>query len=244
MGESLRNQTLKGVIWSAIERFSVQGIQFILGILLARLVEPAEYGLIALLSIFLAIAQTFIDSGFSNALIQKKDRTEIDYSTVFYFNITIACIIYGILFLVAPYMARFYKEPQLKIITRLIGVNIIIASFSIVQRAKLTIKLDFKTQTQASLTAVIISGLAGIFIAYHGYGVWALVVQAILSNLLNTLLLWVFAKWRPLLVFSSESFRKLFLFGSKLLLSGLLHTLREASLPAHFIEELLRTLDI
>jgi O-antigen/teichoic acid export membrane protein len=225
MGESLRNQTVKGVIWSAIERFSVQGIQFVLGIILARLVAPSEYGLIALLGIFMAIAQTFIDSGFSNALIQKKDRTETDYSTVFYFNIIIACIIYGILFIVAPYIARFYKEPQLETITRLIGINLIVSSFAIVQRAKLTIKLDFKTQTKASLTAVIVSGLAGIFAAYHGYGVWALLIQSILSNILNTLLLWIFTQWKPLLVFSWESFKKLFLFGSKLLLSALLHSI-------------------
>jgi O-antigen/teichoic acid export membrane protein len=225
MGESLRNQTIKGVVWSTIERFSVQGIRFVLGIILARLVYPSEYGLIALLNIFLAIAQTFIDSGFSNALIQRKNRTEIDYSTVFYFNIIIACIMYGILFIGAPYIANFYKEPQLEIITRLIGINLIISSFSVIQRAKLTVKMDFKTQTKASLIAAIVSGLIGIFIAYHGYGVWALVTQAIVFNLLNTILLWTFTRWKPLLNFSWKSFKELFLFGSKLLLSGLLHTI-------------------
>jgi O-antigen/teichoic acid export membrane protein len=225
MGESLQSKTIKGVLWSAVERFSLQGIQFILGIILARMVAPAEYGLIALLTIFLTIAQTFIDSGFSNALIQKQNRTETDYSTVFYFNITVAFCIYGILFAASPVIAEFYKEPQLKTITRLIGLNIIVSSFSIVQRAKLATKLDFKTQTKASLISVTASGLCGVFLAYNGYGVWALAVQAMSSAFLNTLMLWIFTKWKPLLVFSWESFRELFSFGSKLLIGGLLHTI-------------------
>ncbi|KAA6343188.1 Teichuronic acid biosynthesis protein TuaB [termite gut metagenome] len=225
MGESLKKQAIRGVAWSAVDRFSVQGIQFVLSIILARLVAPSEYGLIAMLGIFLAIAQSFIDSGFSNALIQKKDRTETDYSTVFYFNIVVAGIVYAILFICSPYIAGFYKEPQLEIITKWVGLNIVLSAFSIVQRAKLTVKLDFKTQTKASLLAVIISGCIGITLAYQGFGVWALVIQALSSSLLNTLLLWIFAKWRPSLIFSWESFHTLFSFGSKLLLSGLMHTI-------------------
>jgi O-antigen/teichoic acid export membrane protein len=223
MRESLQSKIIKGIIWSTVERFSLQGIQFVLGIILARLVSPAEYGLLALLTIFLAIAQTFIDSGFSNALIQKQNRTETDYSTVFCFNITVAFCIYGILFVVSPLIAGFYKEPQLKTITRFISLNIPISSFSVVQRAKLTIKLDFKTQTKASLISVIASGLCGVLLAYNGYGVWALITQAMLSNFLNTTLLWIFTKWKPLLIFSWKSFRELFSFGSKLLAGGLLH---------------------
>ncbi|KAA6340153.1 Teichuronic acid biosynthesis protein TuaB, partial [termite gut metagenome] len=169
--------------------------------------------------------QTFIDSGFSNALIQKKDRTETDYSTVFYFNIVVAGIVYGILFIGSPYIAGFYKEPQLEIITKWVGLNIILSAFSIVQRAKLSIKLDFKTQTKASLLSVIVSGCIGIALAYQGFGVWALVIQALSSSLLNTLLLWIFAKWRPSWIFSWLSFKTLFFFGSKLLLAGLLNTI-------------------
>ena len=222
--ESLKHQAVKGVVWSAVERFSVQGVQFILGIIIARLVSPSEYGLIAMLGIFLAVAQTFIDSGFSNALIQKKDRTDIDYSTAFYFNLAIAVIVYGVLFLTAPLIADFYEESQLEVVTKWIGLNLIISGFSIVQRAKLTVKLDFKTQAKASLVAVLFSGIVGVVLAYKGFGVWALVIQALLNNLLDTLLLWICTKWMPSFVFSWNSFKTLFSFGSKLLLSGLLHT--------------------
>lgn len=225
MSKSIKHQAVKGVMWSAVERFSVQGIQFVLTIIIARLVSPSEYGLIAMLGIFLAIAQTFVDSGFSNALIQKKDRTEVDFSTVFYFNIFIALIVYGILFVSAPSIASFYKEPALTIVTRWVGLSLILNGLSVVQRAKLTVRVDFRTQAKASLVAVIVSGLIGVLLAYQGYGVWALVFQTLSSSFLNTLLLWTFAKWLPLWCFSWGSFKSLFSFGSKLLLSGLLHTI-------------------
>ena len=223
---SLINQpAVKGVAWSALERFSVQGIQFVLTVIIARLVSPSEYGLIAMLAIFLAIAQSFVDSGFSNALIQKKERTEVDYSTVFYFNLGISIVIYLLLFGSAPYIAVFYKEPVLYSVTRWVGLNIILSGLSIVQRAQLTIRVDFKTQAKASLIAVILSGVVAVYLAYAGYGVWALVTQTLLNTFLNTLFLWVFSHWFPSLVFSWSSFRTLFSFGSKLLLSGLLHTI-------------------
>ena len=225
MSKSIKHQAVKGVMWSAIERFSVQGIQFVLTIIIARLILPSEYGLIAMLSIFLAIAQTFVDSGFSNALIQKKDRTEVDFSTIFYFNIFIAFVAYGILFVSAPSIASFYKEPALTIVTRWVGLSLILNGLSVVQRAKLTVRVDFRTQAKASLVAVIVSGLIGVLLAYQGYGVWALVFQTLSSSFLNTLLLWTFAKWLPLWCFSWVSFKSLFSFGSKLLLSGLLHTI-------------------
>lgn len=225
MGESLKNKAAKGVIWSAIERFSVQGIQFILTIIIARLVSPSDYGLIAMLGIFLAIAQTFIDSGFSNALIQKQDRTETDFSTVFYFNIVVGIIVYLLLYLCSPFIASFYNEPKLDLITKVVGLNLIISSFSVVQRAKLTIALNFKLQAVASLIAVVISGVVGVYMAYVGYGVWAIAVQALLNNFLNTLLLWIVAKWMPGICFSWESFKGLFGFGSKLLMADLLNTI-------------------
>lgn len=220
-----QNKAIKGVLWSAIERFSVQGIQFILSIIITRLVMPSEYGLVAMLTIFLAIAQCFIDSGFGNALIQKQNRTETDYTTVFYFNIIVALFFYFILYISAPYIAFFYKEPQLEVVTKWVSLNIVLISFSIVQRAKLTISLDFKTQAKASLSAVIISGSVAVYLAYHNYGVWALVVQSLLNNFLNTFILALRTKWVPQCVFSIESFKRLFSFGSKLMLSGLLHTI-------------------
>ncbi|MRZ57487.1 oligosaccharide flippase family protein, partial [Parabacteroides distasonis] len=225
MSDSVKHRAVKGVMWSAVERFSVQGIQFVLSIVIARLVLPSEYGLIAMLGIFLAIAQTFVDSGFSNALIQKKDRTEVDYSTVFYFNILIALVVYGVLFISAPYIASFYREPELTVVTRWVGLNLLLNGLSIVQRAKLTVCVDFKTQAKASLIAVLMSGLVAVCLAYRDYGVWALVLQSLLSSFLNTLLLWIFSRWLPLWCFSWKSFRSLFSFGSKLLLSGLLHTI-------------------
>lgn len=214
-----------GIIWSSIERFSVQGISFLLSIVTARLVTPGEYGLIAMLTIFMAIAQSFIDCGFGNALIQKKDRNEVDYSTVFYFNISISLILYCILYLCAPLISRFYNQPQLIPVTRWIGLNLIFISLSIVQRTRLNIDLNFKLQAKVSLAAVIISGIAGITMAYNGWGVWALVFQSLSNNLLSTIFLWIAAKWHPMLVFSTDSFKRLFSFGSKLLASGLLNTI-------------------
>lgn len=218
------SKTIKSILWSAVERFSVQGAQFVLGMIIARLVAPSEYGLIAMISIFLAVAQTFIDSGFSSALIQKKNRTEDDFSTVFYFNIVISLFIYLLLFILAPSIANFYNEQLLEVILKWIGLNIVISAFSIVQRARLTIQLNFKIQAKASFIAVIMSGIVGIALAYNNYGVWALVTQSLLNTLLSSCLLCIFAHWVPRWVFSYKSFKTLFSFGSKLLLSGLLNT--------------------
>ena len=218
-------KTVNGVIWSAIERLAVRGIQFIISIVLARLLMPSDYGLIAMLSIFLAIAQSFVDSGFSNALIQKHNRTEIDCSTVFYFNIIVGIVLYLILFFCSGPISDFYSEPRLQLIVKVSGLSIIINSFGVVQRAKLSINLNFKLQALASLAAVIISGALGIFLAYKGLGVWSLVAQSVINHLLNVCILWGVSHWHPIFVFSTESFRSLFSYGSKLLLSGLLHTI-------------------
>jgi len=222
--EDLKQQTVKSVVWSAVERFGSQGIQFVMSIIIARLLLPEEYGLIAMLAFFMAIAQTFVDSGFGSALIQKKDRTEIDYSTAFYFNFVVAVVVYLILYMAAPYIAVFYKEEKLIDITRVIGLSLIMNSFGLVQRAMLAIALDFKKLAIASTIAVFISGLLGIWMAYNGYGVWALVAQTLLNNLICNILLWLLSRWHPLWAFSTTSFRSLFSFGSKLLASSLLHT--------------------
>lgn len=222
---SLKEQATTSVIWSAVERFSVQGIQLLLTIIIARVLMPSDYGLIAMLSIFMAIAQTFIDSGFSNALIQKKGRTDTDFSTVFYFNIVVSCIVYIFMYLGAPYIADFYNEPKLDTITKILGLVIVINSFGIVQQAKLTIELNFRKQAHASLTAVIISGIISVTMAYSGFGVWALVWQSIIYNVIRIVLMWYYAKWKPLLAFSKKSFKTLFSFGSKLLGSSILHTI-------------------
>jgi len=225
MSSSLKQKAAKGFLWSSLERFSVQGLQFLLGLILARILLPSDYGLIGMLTIFLAISQTFVDSGFSSALIQKKDRNNIDYSTAFYFNICIGLLFYLVLFFSAPLIAGFYNTPELDSLTKVIGINVFITSLAVVQRAKLTIKLDFKTQAKASLISVIVAGVIGILMAYKGFGVWSLVVQSLVRNGLNTLLLWFFSKWIPKAIFSKDSFINLFSFGSKLLGAGLLNTI-------------------
>lgn len=222
---SLKQQTFSGVFWSAIERFSVQGIQFILSFVIARQLLPSDYGLIAMLSIFMAIAQNFVDSGFSNALIQKQNRTNVDYSTVFYFNIAVGILMYLILVFLSPAIASFYNQPILKDIIIWVGLNLVINSLATVQRAILTIQLDFRRQAFVSLTAVIISGCVAIYMAINGYRVWTLVVQGLLNSSITVILLWVTSHWHPLFVFSCSSFKELFSFGSKLLLGGLLHTI-------------------
>lgn len=222
---SLKRQATQSVFWSAVERLSAQGMQFLLNLIIARILLPADYGIIAMLSIFLALSQVFIDSGFANALIQRKNRTEADFTTVFYFNIAISLVIYLLLFFAAPFIAGFYEVSQLTPVTRVIGLVLIINSFGIVQQAKLTIALNFKSQAKASLTSVTIGGLLGVVMAYSGFGVWALVSQTLCSNFIRVVLLSIFTRWRPRESFSKESFRVLFGFGSKLLLSSLLHTL-------------------
>lgn len=225
MSNSLRDKIVNSVLWSGIERFSVQGIQFILTIIIARLVLPSDYGLIAMLGIFISISQSFIDSGFSNALIQKQDRSEVDYATVFYFNIVVGVIFYLLLLFSSPYIADFYDEPLLESLTKVVALNLIISACSVVQRTKLIVNLNFKQLSISSLCAVIVSGIIGIVMAYRGWGVWAIAIQSLLNNLLCTIVLCIIVKWTPKHQFSYASFKTLFGFGSKLLASGLIHTI-------------------
>ena len=223
--QSLKNKTIKGVLWSSVERFSVQGVQFIVMLVIARILEPKDFGQIGMLTIFLAVAQSLIDSGFSQALIRKQDRTEIDNSTVFYFNIAVSFLLYLLLYAVAPWVSDFYNDPQLSNLMRVLCLVVIINSFAVVQRAIYTASINFKTQAKASFTAALISGVVGVWLAYQGYGVWTLVWQQILNAGINTILLWVYSNWCPKLTYSWQSFKELFAFGSKLLASGLLDTL-------------------
>lgn len=216
------SKVAKGVVWSAIERFSTQGVAFFISIILARLIAPESYGLVVMMQVFMSLSQVFIDSGFSNALMQKKNRTEIDFHTVFLFNLIISCVLYVILFMAAPYIADFYEKPKLIILTRVIALNLIINSLSIVQRTRLTIALDFRTQSKASLLSVIISGLLGVYLAYNGYEVWALVFQTLSLSTLSSILLMYYSHWTPRFIFSRTSFTQLFNFGSKLLVGNLL----------------------
>ena len=222
---SLKEKTVKGVIWSAVDRFSAQGIQFVFSILIARLLVPEDYGVIAMLNIFLAVSQTFIDSGFGTALIRKIDRTETDFSTVFYFNIAVAVFFYLGLFFAAPAIANFYNTPLLVPVTRVTAINLVIGSLSGIHNAKLSIAIDFKSRAKISIVSAVLTGSVGLWMAYSGYGVWALVVQTVFAGIIRTIMLWIIVKWYPKLVFSWKSFKEMFSFGSKLLASGLLDTI-------------------
>lgn len=224
MADNLKKKTAHGVIWSAIERFSTQGVQFLFGIILARMLTPADYGVIAMLTVFLAISQTFIDSGFSNAIIRKIDRTEKDMATMFFFNIGMSLFCYAVIFLLAPFIAQFYAMPELTLVLRVLALKIIVQSFNAVQTTTLVIRIDFKKQAKISLVCAVISGAVGIFFAYNGYGVWALVIQALFSTVLMSTLYWLVVRWRPTCFFSRESFKYLFSYGSKLLISGIIDT--------------------
>ena len=219
---SLKTETIKGTFWSSVEKISLLGIQFVLQIVLARLLTPKDYGIIGILVVFIAISNTFIDSGFTSALIQNKDRTETDYSTAFYFNLIISIICYIILCFSAPYIAQFYNLPILTSVTRVLAVSLIFMALSAVNRTKLQIKLDFKTQAKASLSSVILSGILGIYLAYKGFGVWALVAQQISNSFFNMLLMFFLIRWKPLFVFSINSFKNMYSYGVKLLISNLL----------------------
>jgi len=220
----LKQKTAAGLKWSAFERFSSQGISFVISIIIARILSPSDYGIIGMISIFMGISGVFIGAGFGAALIRKQNRTDIDFSTVFYYNIVVSLFFYLVLFLCAPLIARFYDTPILTSITRVVSLNIVIGAFGAIQSTKLNIAIDFKTQTKISLISLLITGSIGITLAYTGFGVWALVFQQLAATFISTVLLWFFIGWKPLWVFSMASFKDLFGFGSKLMLSELLDT--------------------
>lgn len=212
------------MFWSFIDNFANLGIQFVVGVILARILDPREFGLIGMLTIFIAISQVFIDSGFSNALIRKTNCTQSDYSTVFFFNLAVSIILYIILFFAAERIAHFFEEPQLKILLQVLGIGLIINALAIIQRTILTKNINFKLQTKVSLVAAIGSGIIAITMALIGYGVWSLIALTLSRYLLTTLFLWIWQKWVPFWIFSKKSFTDLFGFGSKLLASGLIDT--------------------
>ncbi|WP_353085176.1 lipopolysaccharide biosynthesis protein [Flavobacterium sp.] len=223
--KGLREKAIKGVSWSFVDNIANAGITFIVGIILARILSPAEFGLIGMITIFIAVSNSIVDSGFSSALIRKVEPKEVDYNTVFYFNLCLGIVLYLILFYSAPAISWFFKEPNLISITRVMGTILIINAFGIVQRSLLVKEVDFKNQTKISMISSIISGIVGITMALKGFGVWSLVSLQISRQLLNTIFLWVISKWRPVLEFSKDSFQELFGFGSKLLISGLMDTI-------------------
>lgn len=224
MGE-LRHKALKGVLWSGIDKAGVKAVSFIVSIVIARILSPADYGVIGMILVFITIANIFIDSGLSQALVQRKNRTVSDMATAFYFNVVVSVVCYAVLFFCAPLIARFYDVPILNPILRILGLNLIISSFATVQRANLLAILDFKTIAYVNISGISVSGIVGIWMAKAGYGVWALVGQQMSATLTSTLVYWFSGKWHPTIGFSKDSFRHLWNFGSKLLATSLVATI-------------------
>ena len=221
---SLRNKTIRGVGWSAADAFLGQGITFVVGLVLARLLSPEEYGLIGICLIFTTVLNGIVDSGFSNAIIRKKDATNEDYNTMFITNMVISVVLYALLYFSAPLISTFFAL-ELTALVRAIGLVLIINALSLTQQTNLTKKIDFKTKTKASIVSAVLSGIAGIAMAYMGYGVWALVAQQLSKQTIYTLCLWILNRWWPNFHFSLSSFKYMWGFGWKLLVSGLLDRL-------------------
>ncbi len=222
--QNLKQKAASGMVWTSIQRFMGMGISFISGIILARLLTPYDYGCIGMLSIFMVLAESFIDGGFGAALIQKKRPTQEDYSTIFYWNLGMAVLMYTILFFSAPAIARFYKIPLLCSVLRVQGLVLFIYSFNIIQKNQLRKSLNFKILSIVTLVTSLISLGITIFLAYKGFGVWALVTQNLITAAIPALVFWFYLKWRPALVFSWKSFKELFSFGFYMFLTHLLNS--------------------
>ena len=224
MPKTLKQRAVSGIIWSGLQKYSHMIIQFISGIILARLLSPFDYGCIGMLSIFMVLAQAFIEGGFGSALIQKKKPTQDDYSTIFIWNLGIAVVLYLVLFLSAPAISRFYNIPLLSPVLRVQAIVLFFYAFNIVQRNQLQKRLDFKMLSIVSISASIISLAITIIMAYQGLGVWALVAQNLLMAAIPALLFWFIVRWRPKLVFSFKSFKELFSFGVYMFLTHLINS--------------------
>lgn len=222
MTESLRKKAERGALWSIIDAAGNRVVQFVVGVILARLLVPEQFGLLGMLAIFIAVAQAFLDGGFVMALIQKKEVTEADTSSVFYLNVVVGAVLAGLMYLAAPWIGSFYGQPDLCPLTRAMSLIFVINSLGVVQIALLSRHVAFKIQAKVSLISGICSGSIGIGMAYGGYGVWSLVGQQISRAVCTVVLLWLLNSWRPGLVFSLVSLRHMFTFGSRLLASNLL----------------------
>ena len=223
MAKSLKQKAATGMVWTALQKYSKMIIQFISGIILARLLTPHDYGCIGMLMIFMVLAESFIDGGFGSALIQKKRPTQTDYSTIFWWNLGMAVVMYAVLYVAAPAIARFYDIEILCDVLRIQGLVLFIYAFNIIQRNQLRKKLNFKVLSIISILTSVISLTITIIMAYMGFGVWALVAQNLLVAGIPSLAFWFYVKWRPTWTFSWQSFRELFSFGFYMFLTHLLN---------------------
>lgn len=220
--ESLKKKTVKGVAWTSLDQVANMGFSFVIGVILARLLSPSDYGLLAMIAVFNSVAFAFLESGFGSALIRKPDLTENDNSTAFYSNIVAGVVLFGIIWLIAPWVSKFYDKPILTDLLRVEALLLIIYSFKIVQNTQLSRALNFKAKAIINLSSLVLSGIIAIAAAYHGYGVWSLVLQHIAGGIISVIMLWIFSPWRPHGKWDKRSFSYLWGYGSKLLASGLL----------------------
>lgn len=229
MSESLKQKTVKGLGWSALDNAARYGMQFVIGIVLARLLSPDDYGLLGLVGIVTVVCTALVNGGFTTALIRKKDATEEDYNTAFICNLSMSLLLYTVIFLCAPLIADFFEREELTALVRVSSLGLIIGALGMVQQTRLTKRIDFKTQTKITIAATALSGIIGIGMALTDFGVWALVAQQLTSQVVTTMLLYIYNRWMPELLFSMESFHDLFGFGWKMMLSGVLDSVWKES---------------
>ena len=225
MSENLKAKTAKGVGWGFADNILGLGITAVANIILARILSPADFGIIGMTAIFITLSTSLVDSGFTGALTRKKDTVKADFDTVFYFNLAVSCLLYAVLFFCSPFIARFFREPILVPVIRILGISLIINAFGIVQKIILVRRIDFRTQAWISLVSSFAAAVAAVAMAFYGFGVWSLVVLQVGKLAVNTILLWSVSRWHPGLCFSRKSFRDMFSFGSRLLITSIISTI-------------------
>jgi O-antigen/teichoic acid export membrane protein len=220
---SLTKKIFHGMIWSMLERILSQAVQFSFGVVLARILSPSEYGLMGILLVIIAFLQVFVDFGYSKALVQKQDRTQVDISSIFYFNVWVGILLYGIIYFAAPSIAEFYQNAEIVNLIRVLALIMPINAIFSIPQTLLSLKFEFKTITKVNIISISLSGACGVYFAYEGYGVWALVFQSIIKSVSLMMLMWYFVKWKPLLEFSLLSLKSMFGYGSKILIGAVLN---------------------
>ena len=225
MSENLKAKTANGIGWGFTDNVLSSGITAVANIILARILSPGDFGLIGMTAIFMTLSTSLVDSGFTGALTRKKDAGKADFDTVFHFNLAVSLLLYAVLYFTAPLIAAFFNEDILVPIIRILGIALIVNAFGIVQKVILVRRLDFRTQAIISLISSLTAGTVAVVMAFMGYGVWSLVALQVLKPAVNSLMLWVFSKWHPGLSFSGKSFREMFSFGGRLLVTSIVSTL-------------------
>lgn len=221
MDESIKGKAVFGFIWRFLQNAGTQIVSFIISILLARVLMPEDYGLVAMITVFTGIAMVFINTGFSSAIVQRKNLTEEETSTVFYFSIGMGIVIYGILYFCAPLIAKFYSEPKLVTMLRVTSLIVVIGSLYSVPQAIINRRMQFKKSFIVSMSGVLVQGVVGISLAYCGFGPWALIYGMLTNYVVNAVVMWMVVGWVPKLCFSVKAFSSMFMFSLKMLLSGL-----------------------